>query len=66
MACCEKCWRDAARAMLLRGVDQVEEYHRLLKERDASGQVCTPEQQRGEVRRVTIIVDKPKGSRNGE
>lgn len=39
MPSCEKCWRDA------RG--DAEEYARLLRERDESGQVCTPEQHAG-------------------
>lgn len=45
MSACEKCWRDATEAAVLRGVDTVDEYHRLLEER--AGHPCSPEEQRG-------------------
>jgi hypothetical protein len=38
MSSCEKCWADK---------DGPGDYQRLLKERDASGHTCTPEQQAG-------------------
>ena len=38
MSACEKCWADK---------DGPGDYMRLLTERDASGHVCTPEQQAG-------------------
>jgi hypothetical protein len=43
---CEKCWADAYKAARLLGGDQVEHYHRLLRER--AGAPCTSEQQRGD------------------
>jgi hypothetical protein len=47
VSACEKCWRDASKAMLTRGVDQVEEYHRLLQERKDNP--CSPEEQDGSI-----------------
>jgi len=44
MPSCEKCWEDAGKDPYK---DKVEEYHRLIRERDASENVCTPEQQAG-------------------
>lgn len=45
MASCEKCWRDSRRAEY-EGDHMA--YQRLLRERDARGEQCTPEQQAGE------------------
>ena len=44
MASCEKCWADAWR---FGEGDQPEEYSRLIRERDATGHTCTPEEQAG-------------------
>ena len=44
MAGCEKCWRDAHRGEQFSVAD---EYQRILKERDAAGKACTPEEQAG-------------------
>lgn len=43
---CEKCWGDAYGRMMGNGRSQSDNYHELLKEREANP--CTPEQQRGE------------------
>jgi hypothetical protein len=39
MSSCEKCWRDAG--------GDAEKYHQLVKERNAAGMQCTPEEQAG-------------------
>lgn len=43
MPSCQRCWRDASYIAISRCTEKVEEYHRLIEERD-----CTPEQQAGE------------------
>ncbi len=42
MVACERCWADSQQQAFMRGVDSVDEYERLVKERE-----CTPEQQAG-------------------
>ena len=46
MAGCDKCWGDAYTRSRCNGREQADVYAELLKERDASGHTCTPEQQR--------------------
>ena len=48
MPACEKCWSDAYTSSRCNGREQADVYADLLKERDASGHPCTPEQQRGD------------------
>lgn len=55
MAMCERCWADAKAAQRLRGVDQFDEYRRLVAERE-----CSPEQQCGEMH---LLLDYTDGSR---
>ena len=50
MPACEKCWSDAYLRARLRGGSQVDHYHVLLREREATP--CTPEQQRGSADRT--------------
>ncbi len=59
MAACEKCWSDAFMASMNDpSVDQVEHYHRLLKERKDNP--CTSEEQCGEMH---LILDHKDGSK---
>ena len=46
MVACEKCWSDARKLMFHTGIDIVEAYHELLKERENNP--CSPEEQAGE------------------
>ena len=45
---CEKCWEDAYRRNLENGKGQPENYIELVKERNASGKICTPKEQAGQ------------------
>jgi hypothetical protein len=45
MPSCEKCWEDAHAGYPY--CDVAQEYERLIKERDANGHTCTPEEQAG-------------------
>lgn len=47
MSSCEKCWRDSAGARLYGSFDD-DPYGALLREREASGNRCTPEEQAGQ------------------
>jgi len=44
---CEKCWKDAQTAVMLRGGSVVERYNELLKER--GNNPCTPAEQLGDL-----------------
>lgn len=48
MATCEKCWGDAYLRSLWNGKDQPTNYHEILAEREASGEVCSQIEQDGQ------------------
>lgn len=50
MAACEKCWADAQFQAHHSGKSVVDEYYRLLRERN--DHPCSPEEQRGDRQRV--------------
>ena len=48
MAGCEKCWGEAFDRSYCSGRSQTECYQEILKERNASGKICTPQEQAGD------------------
>ncbi len=57
MAACEKCWSDAYLHSAMRVTFQVDEYQRLVREREANGIVCTPEEQCGDLHVLCVDGD---------
>jgi len=56
MASCEKCWDDAKRLMGLTGIDVVDAYNKLLKERESAP--CSPKDQAGQFWDEQLQIDK--------
>ncbi len=57
MATCEKCWRDAHLHYLMSVAFQVDQYHRIVRERESAGIICTPEEQCGDVHVLCVDND---------
>lgn len=63
MACCEKCWSDAYRAMIEDSTNsQAEWYEEIKDRRTLFGPICTPKEQAGQ----WWNEEKQKDSRLGE
>ena len=49
MGACEKCWRDAHNRFAANPTKgQADYYQELIRERDAAGKTCTPQEQAGD------------------
>lgn len=48
MSACEKCWSDAFVISRTLGGSQVDEYRKLIKQREENGHICTPGEQLGD------------------
>lgn len=63
MAACERCWREFSRRSL---TDSRITYRDVLREQEATGRVCTPEEQCGDLHIVIKWTDRPDQCRCGK